>query len=560
MQMNGAEVFCETLANSGVEYLFGNPGSTELPLMDALAAGARLDYRLALHEIPAMAMADGYAQATGRPAVVNVHVACGVGNSLGMLYNAWCAGTPLVLTAGQQDRRLLFEEPVLAGDLLGVTRPWTKWSAEVHRVEDVAAAARRALKEAATPPTGPVFLSLPVDLQSEMVEDADTRPAEPPPRGTRPPADTIALAAKTLLEAESPVVLAGARVTEAGACTEIEELARKLGAPVFSDSHASVGRLPVRPDSELYAGALPLWSADLRQGLDGHDAAVVVGMPFPRLYVYQEPACPLPPETKVIQIDCNPSEIGKTLPVTAGLAGDIRATLTGLIRAIAAEANWEHARRAVERCDRMRKTASARKDAFLTKLQQTQDARPMQPETLIGALAAVMPADAAFVEEAPTTNRNLLAQLGHPRDPAAHFAHRGWALGWGLGCAIGVKQAWPNRPVVALLGDGAALYGIQGLWTAAHYGLPVVFLVANNAEYKILKDVGAVMGLPESQAGRHVGLDLTDPRIDFVKLAESFGVQAVRAETPGEVSQAVSGGFSSGAPLLVEAPIAAKQS
>ncbi len=556
MKKTGAEIFCEVLAHSGVKYLFGNPGSTELPLMDALAAGAPLDYRLALHEIPAMAMADGYAQATRGPAAVNVHVACGVGNAMGMLYNSWCSGTPLILTAGQQDRRLLFEEPVLAGDLVGVTRPWTKWSAEVNRVEDVAPATRRALQEAMTPPTGPVFLSLPVDLQSERMERPDTHPAMPPLKGSRPDKGALQRAARLLLAAKSPVVLAGARVVECSACGELEELARKLGAPICSDTHASAGRLPVRPDCEMYAGALPLWSPEMRRALEGHDVLVIAGMAFPRQYVLQEPANPLPPGARVIQIDSNPSEIGKNLPVDAGLVGDIRATLTELTRLVAAETVWEQARSAVERCDRMRTASGERRAALRAELESESGREPMTARGLIGALARALPADAVFVEEAPTTNSNLLAQLGRPQDPAAHFAQRGWALGWGLGCAVGVKIAWPDRPVLALLGDGAAIYGIQGLWTAAHYELPVVFLVANNAQYKILKDVGAVMGLPQSQAGKHVGLDITAPRIDFVKLAESFGVHALRVESPGEVSDAVSSGLKDSAPLLLEAVIA----
>lgn len=174
---------------------------------------------------------------------------------------------------------------------------------------------------------------------------------------------------------------------------------------------------------------------------------------------------------------------------------------------------------------------------------------------LSAAVARALPPDAAFVEEAPTTNQNLTARLGAIKTPTGHFGHRGWALGWGAGAAVGVKLAWPERPVVALLGDGATLYGVQALWTAANQRLPVVFVVANNAQYKILKNVGGVMGLPHAGAGRHVGLDITEPEIDYVRLAASLGVDAARVDDPDEVTGRIEAGLAGDGPLLVEAPI-----
>ena len=173
MTITGIEAALEVLSASDVRYIFGNPGTTELPLNDALVTDKRFQYILGLSEVPMIAMADGYAMASGKPAVANVHISCGLGNAMGMLYNAYREGTPLLLTAGQQDRRLIFEEPILAGDLVGVTSPWTKWSHEVQRVEDVPQAIRRALQTALTPPTGPVFLSLPIDVQMEACDGLD---------------------------------------------------------------------------------------------------------------------------------------------------------------------------------------------------------------------------------------------------------------------------------------------------------------------------------------------------------------------------------------------------
>ncbi len=179
----------------------------------------------------------------------------------------------------------------------------------------------------------------------------------------------------------------------------------------------------------------------------------------------------------------------------------------------------------------------------------------MTPLTLMGALARALPPNAAVVQEAPTTHRNILERLVILRDASGYFGHRGWVLGWGLGCAIGVKLAWPDRPVVALLGDGAALYGIQGLWTAARYHVPVTFVVANNAQYKILKISASVMGLTHVPRADYHGMDLDDPAVDFVGLARSLGVEAHRVFEPDTLMDMIVGSFGRREPLLLEVPI-----
>ena len=202
--MNGIQAFLEVLVAGETRYLFGNPGSTELPLSDALATDPRLEYILSLHELPLLAMADGYAMASGRLGVACVHISGGLGNAMGMIFNAYREGTPLLIMAGQQDRRLRFQEPAMESDMVAVARPWTKWAAEVSRVEDVPAAVRRAAQVALTPPTGPVFLALPVDVQLESAEGLDLRAPRIPDRRVRPSAEALAQAAALLVEARAP--------------------------------------------------------------------------------------------------------------------------------------------------------------------------------------------------------------------------------------------------------------------------------------------------------------------------------------------------------------------
>lgn len=558
--MNGVEALLEVLSNHGVRYLFGNPGSTELPFNEALAADERFQYVLGLHEVGLISMADGYAMASGDVGMACVHICCGVGNSMGMMYNAFTEGSPVVLMAGQQDLRLRFAEPVLAGDMVSVARPWTKWAHEVQRVEDIPAAARRALQVALTPPTGPVFLALPVDLQQEGLQGAEADPsllAAPSlaEAGTRPPLEGLRRAADLLAAAERPAILAGGRVVEAGAISELTHLAELLGAPVLTESTASQGRRPMATDHPLYAGPISMWAPEVSERLGQHDLVLAVGADLVKLYIHREPERPWPAGLKAIHLDLTPSAIGRNHPVEVGLVGDPKAGLGELAELVGDRLTEEKRQRATARTEEWAAQRRRDAEALQAELDSARDRSPMALMSFAEALCRPLPDNVAVVEEAITTHHSLLEKLGVPRDPEAYIAHRGWALGWGLGCSLGVQLAWPERPVVALLGDGSALFGIQGLWTAAHYRLPVTFVVSNNAQYGILKMGGKVMGLPRMTAGDHVGLDLVDPEVDFVSLARSFGVEAVRVSTPGEVEEQMEVALKSGGATLIDAAI-----
>ncbi|MEO8496836.1 MAG: thiamine pyrophosphate-binding protein, partial [Planctomycetota bacterium] len=234
MSISGIQAFLEILADFKVRYIFGNPGTSELPLNDALVGDDRFQYILGLQEVPVMSMADGFAMASRTLGVVSLHISCGLGNAMGMLYNAYREGTPLLVTAGQQDRRLRFEEPILGGDMVSVARPWTKWSVEVNRVEDLPVALRRAAQTALTPPTGPVFMSLPMDVQMEISGALDLSPIRLPDPRVRPPREALLRAAEILRGANNPGILAGSRVTETDAMRELVEVAELLGAPVLT--------------------------------------------------------------------------------------------------------------------------------------------------------------------------------------------------------------------------------------------------------------------------------------------------------------------------------------
>jgi benzoylformate decarboxylase len=553
--MTGVEAFLDVLAAAGVKYIFGNPGTTELPLNDALVGDRRFQYIFGLHEVPVVAMADGYALASGRVGVANVHICCGLGNAMGMLYNAHCEGAPLLLTAGQQDRQLRIEEPVLSGDMVSVVRPWTKWAAEVQRARDIPTAVRRAIQTALTPPTGPVFLALPVDVQMETCEGLDLSPPGVPDRRVRPPLEALRRAAAVLAQARNPAILAGSRVTECEAIAELVAVAERLGAPVLAEQATAHGRLPFPVDHPLYADGLPLWSPEVHRTLIDFDVLLVVGMNLLRSYIYHEPARPIPEHIRLVQMDNDAWQIGKNYPVEVGVLGDLKAGLAELDQLLGSGITGAHAAAARARLDRHTTARRAAREALQAKLVAERSQRPMTPLTLMGALANVLPANAAVVEEAVTTTNATLERLGVLKDPAGYFGHRGWALGWGLGCALGVKLAWPDRPVLAILGDGAALYGIQGLWSATHHNIPVTFILCNNAQYQILKHCGDVMPLPRMAARQYLAMDLVQPEIDFVGLARSLGVEAHRVSEPDELSERVEKSLAGDKPQLFDVAI-----
>ena len=404
-----------------------------MPLNDALRRDSRFRYLFGLHEIPVMAMADGYAQATGSVGVVNLHIACGLGNAMGMLYNAHVSGTPLIVTAGQQDRRLRFEEPVLEADLVRVAQPWTKWAAEVNRVDDIPNAVRRAIQTALTPPTGPVFLSLPLDVQLETASGLDLRPPFLPDRRTCPSKEGLRRASQMLMEAKRPAILAGSRVLEAGATEELASLADALGDPVFAENTTTHGRMPIRSDHPLYQGILPYWSPEVQEALKEFDVLFVVGMNLLRLYIFQEPARPIAETTRILHLDSNPWEVGKNYPVDVGLIGDPKTGLAELVTLLNEQPTPKQGSIARERAQLWTERKKQAREKLNLHLAKHQSDRPMSSWTMMAQLAEVLPPNVAVVEEAITTHHNVLEQLGVVRDPAAQFAHRGWALGWGMG-------------------------------------------------------------------------------------------------------------------------------
>ena len=547
----GREIVMETLVAEGVEYLFGNPGTTELPLMDALEDYPSIRYILALQEAIAVSMADAWAQATGRVGVANLHVGPGLGNGMGSIYNAWEGRTRLVVTAGQQDTRFRLREPVLWHDLVAMAAPVTKWSAQAESAGELPELLHRAFKVAQDPPTGPVFVALPFNVMNERTSHGPIPPSRIWRRAAPDP-DGVEEAARLVLAAERPVVFAGDRVAQSGAGEELIALAERIGADVHGDVLPVQVNVPSRHPC-VRAGGLGD-HAQVRAAAGDADVVLLVGGEFFEEVWYVEDA-PFPEGAPVIQIDSSARNLGRNHRLDCGLFADPKLALGALLDALDGGADEAYRAGAAARMERLRARKEAETEAHRTRAERPSPGnRPMSAARAMHELARAAPKGVAVAREAITAGQDLVRSFDF-RAPGDAIGSRGGGIGQGLPSGIGLKLAFPERPVLCVSGDGSALYTIQALWTAAHHRIPVVFVILNNRVYRILKynmnRFRAVAGV-EGRGGSYRHLDLTDPDIDYVSVARGFGVEGRRVTAPEDIGPAVEEAFASGAPRLIE--------
>jgi benzoylformate decarboxylase len=545
-------VLLEMLIRQGVEYIFGNPGTTELPLMDGIQDHPKVKYVLALQEGTAVAMADGYARASRKPSFVNLHIAGGLANGISMLYNAFRGGTPLVLTAGQSDTRMFMEEPLLSGNLVEMCRQYTKWSAEILHGKDVPTAIRRAFRIAATPPTGPVFLSLPWDVLDEEIE-ADAPVPSPVYSRIRPDPRAMEQAAGILGKAENPLILVGDRVAQGDAVGDVVKVAELLGGIVMAASYSEVN-FPTGHGQ--FNGVLSTDSPLSREILGRHDVIFAVGCNVFTQFLYVPQL--LSGDAQVIHMDIDVREIEKNNPVRVGVWGDIRAGLEELHDILNKAMSTSEREKARIRAKKAGEAKTRRREAFLGRARENRDQRPVDPQRLFLEMKRVLPPGTIIASEAVTSSVPLFRAIDF-NEPGSFFGSRGGALGWGIGGALGIKLAEPHRPVVGVMGDGSAMYNIQGLWTAAEYGIPVTLVICNNRSYRILKHFLVnyyfpVLGLKDRKS-EYPGMNFFDHPLDCAGVAEGLGIRGFRVDGPEDLKPTLEQAFALGKPSVVDVHI-----
>jgi benzoylformate decarboxylase len=528
--MNVREAVFDLFRARGMTTIFGNPGSTELPMLQDFPDDFR--YVLGLQEIVAVGMADGYAQATGHPAHVNLHTAPGVGNGMGAIFNARANKSPLLVTAGQQSRSLMTLQANLTNvDAARMPHPLVKWSYEPPRAEDVPHAIARGIHLASLPPTGPVFVSIPMDDWAAEVNEDEVRHQSSRMVGGRATAcqSTVDQIAGLIRDGKNPVIAAGPEIDGAGAWDLAVAFAEKLRAPVWATPAPGGGRIGFPEGHPQFVGVLPPAIGPLSETLAGHDLILVVGSStFP--YYPNIPGPLLPDDATLVMITSDPEEAARA-PMGHAAVADVMFTLEALLAELG---DWE---------PDGREAPAARPDP-----EPVEASDPMSPSAAAQALADVWPEDGIAVVESPSATLAIRNRLRLSK-PGSWYFGAGGGLGFGLAASVGVQLAEPDRPVVCVVGEGSVQYAVQTFWSAVAYDVPVTFLVLRNEEYAILKWFAAledVSGAP--------GLDL--PKLDTASLAAGYGVESRRVDDPEELREALREGIAADAPRLVETRVA----
>jgi benzoylformate decarboxylase len=543
-RITGRSAFLALLKDEGITHLFGNPGTTELPIMHALKDHPDLTYVMAMQESLVVGIADGFSRASGKLVACNVHVAPGLGNAMGSLYNAQFTGTPMILTAGQQEQGHGLMEPLLYGPLVRMAEPLVKWAVEVARLEDLPRIVRRAAKVATTPPTGPVFISLPGDILNSEAGIELGRSTRVDAR-VRPSEEVLQVLTQRILKAQRPVIIAGDEIVKSDALREAAALAAALGCPAYQQSVPYGAHF--LSESPSFMGALSRLQKQVREVLSPYDLMIVLGADPLRMSVHSE-VDPLPEGLPIVQVGLVEWDLAKNYGAEIALKADVKETLKALVPALkAAGGSALEARARQDLADLASRNWAAKRKALVEQIAKAKDKSPIDPDFLALQVVESMPDHAILVDEGLTSSRHIVALRPH-RDRYGYHALAAGGIGWGLPASVGVSLANPQRPVVCYSGDGSAMYSIQALWTAAHHKLPLSVVIINNGGYRIIKQ----RLLSFHGDDNYMGMDFADPPVHFAGLAGSLGLEAIRITDPAELKPTLSSAFGRPGTKLIE--------
>ena len=545
----GRFAILEQFLADGIHYMFGNPGTSEEGFLDALWDYPDLKYILTLQESVAVMAADGYARATQKPALVQIHSTPGLGNAIGALYQAYRGHSPLVVIGGDGGIKYQAMDAQMAGDLVAFAEPVTKWSTQVMEPSSLLRILRRAIKIATTPPMGPVYVCVPVDiLDAPVVEEV--RPTSFPSTRVLPDEDTLKAAADMLASAQKPMIFIGDGVAFSGAQDELTRVAELLGAEVWS---ADAGELNMSYAHSLYQGSTGhMFGYQSLPTTSKGDVNLVCGT-YMLPEVFPELGDIFKPGAKVIHIDLDAYEIAKNHPVDLGMVSDPKLTLGKLATELEAIMTSEQKKAAQARKAEIARAKEASHKSELEADKKVRDSVPLHFSRFAEELAAQLPEDAIIFDEALTSSPPLTRYFP-PTKPGHYFLTRGGSLGVGLPGAIGVKLANPDKTVVGIAGDGGSMYTIQALWSAARHNVDAKFVICNNRSYKLLQ-VNIQAYWQERKIPKRdypLSFDLSKPDLHFDEMARAMGVESVRVEKPEEIAPAIKKALAHKGPFLID--------
>jgi benzoylformate decarboxylase len=545
----GRSRIIEQFLADGMNHMFGNPGTVEQGFLDAISAYPGMKYILTLQETVAVMAADGYARATQRPTLVQLHSSPGIGNAVGALYQAKRGHSPLVVIGGDAGIKYMNMDAQMAGDLVAFMAPVTKYATMVLHPASLLRTLRRAIKIAATPPMGPVYVCLPQDIL-DAVATEEVYPTPIPSTRVIPETATIHRLAEGLATAKNPVIFVGDGVAYSGASAELARVAELLGAEVWE---ADAGELNMAYTHPLYMGmtghmfgqnSLPL----MQKG----DANLIVGT-YVLPEVFPELSDVFAKNARVYHIDLNAYEIAKDHRVDVGVTADPKLTLALLAQALEEIMTKEQKSSAKARAKEIGTAKSSRMASALETDRANREAVPLKMTRFMEELVPHLPKDTIVFDEALTSSPAVVRYFP-PTSTGRYFLTRGGSLGVGIPGAIGAKLANPDKTVIGFTGDGGSMYTIQALWTAARHNVNAKFVICNNASYRLLQ-LNISEYWKEQSIPLHdfpMSFDLSQPQLHFVEIANGMGVPGVRVEKPWEVAPAVQQMMAAPGPFLVD--------
>lgn len=544
-ELSGKHALLQMFQAEGVEYIFGNPGTSETPMVTILPEYPDLNYQLVLQEGVAVGMAEGYGRSTGKVPLVSLHIDNGLANAYSMMIDQLRSGTSMVITAGNKDIRKLGPG---RSDLAEQARPFAKWSAEITHPGQVPSVVRRAFQEARTSPTGPVFFGMSANAFDD-VADVDIHPSTAMAAATSVDENTVGEIISLLSKAERPILIVGDRV--GGANMDTVRLAETAGVPVYGHGSAEVNFPATHP---LWQGNLSVRAPQALAAIRSADLIIAAGCTVFDDFFHQEGSI-LTEGTNLVHIDSDPGSIGKSEPVDIGVLASPQVVVRQLADAAADEFTGTKTEEAALRVREATAQSAARREAFAKSAVTQKKGALMSPATLASTLAGALPSGAAVFNDGVST-AGLVYEAMSPDERGSYYAIRGGAIGWGMGATMGVQLGMPEKQVVGVMGDGTAIITVQALWTAANSNIPAIFVICNNQSYRVLKLNSNVyhrlQGLPTPT--EYFAADFDIP-LDFRKQADAYGVEGVRVETPDELTAQIQRGSEMDKPLVIDAII-----
>lgn len=543
-KLQGRHAFLQTLRSEGVRYIFGNPGTSEAPMMSIIHEYPDLEYVMVVQEGVAVGMAEGYARASGEVGFVSLHIDNGLANGFSLMVDQNRTGSPVVITAGNKDIRHM-----AAGrsDLADMAAPFAKWSAEISHPEQVPSVMRRAFQEARTPPTGPVFVAVSTNAFDDYADIA-VSPSVPIYADPLPEPGAVEAATDLLASAKNPLLVVGDRVHASGGTDAAATLANTLAARAFG---AAGGHTNFPSDHELWCGPLSFRTQEGRDAIQNADVVLAVGCAVFEDFFYQSGNF-VPDDTKLIHIDINSGEIGKKEPTDIGIWASPKHALHQLDAAVKERMDDDAREAADARRQEIARDNRARAAAFEELAASGWGRSPIPPASFGRALGDAIPKNANVFNDSISSQGMVYAGIAHRTDLNV-VAARGGAIGWGVGAAMGMTLADPDNPTIGIVGDGSAMMTVQGLWTAVNYGIPVTYVICNNAAYRVLKvnmNVYHEMSdLPPPEV--YNAMDFPTP-FDFKKQIEAYGGLGIRVTQADDIRPAIDAAVASGRPACVD--------